>query len=338
MSSGTSRCSRRSWCRSWALGKDDDDDDDEEEEDEEMEDRDQVCSDTDLVGPDGKGRLWKPKPDDEEYNEEDEGYLSVTEKLKSESIGYDRLSLEVLRSSFQRESSDHFSDLGDDDQGMPDYLDEYSGAVTFSTDAEPFSSNDTNTTDDIIGRQKGIDVIRELKSICMEYEVMSPIENLAIELNSFKFSQNASYSDCVTAATMAILERMNITRDMKDVKMATEFKKALQHWAPLLQKMSITTEEEKGIVLALERCACEETEMGEVLSSGMSFRFLLTVLEDEEVVSEEAIFAWADERQKEGDDTSSPRGQLFRSKAVQEFLEWLREEESDDDDDDDESE
>lgn len=92
-------------------------------------------------------------------------------------------------------------------------------------------------------------------------------------------------------------------------------------------------EEEKAIVLALERCACEETEMGEVLSSGMSFRFLLTVLEDEEVVSDEAIFAWADERQNDGD---TPRGRLFRSKAVQEFLEWLREESDEEDDSEDE--
>jgi translation initiation factor eIF-2B subunit epsilon len=309
----------------------DDWDDDSSNDNEEAEDRDQPCLDTQLVGLDGKGHIWKPKPDDEEYNEDDEGYLSVAEKLKSESIGYDRAALEALRNSYQPEPSDNFSEIGDD-EGMPDYLDEYSGAVTFSTDAEPFAASNN---DEIIGRQKGVDVLRELKSICMEYEMISPIENLAIELNSFKFSQNASYSDCVTAATMAILERMNITKDMKDVKMATEFKKALQHWAPLLQKMSITMEEEKAIVLALERCACEETEMGTVLSSGMSFRFLLTVLEDEEVVSDKAIFAWADERKTEGD---TPRGRLFRSKAVQEFLEWLREEESDDDDEEDSEE
>lgn len=186
----------------------DDWDEESSDDDEKVVEEDQLSSNAHVIGPDGKGHIWKPKPDDEEYNDEDEGYLSVSEKLKSESIGYDKSSLVALRSSFQQEPSDDFSDIGDG-EGMADYLDEYSGAVTFSADAQPLSS-----TDDIIGRQKGIDVIRELKSICMEYELISPIENLAIELNSFKFSQNASYSDCVTAATMAILERMNITRDM----------------------------------------------------------------------------------------------------------------------------
>jgi translation initiation factor eIF-2B subunit epsilon len=60
----------------------------------------------------------------------------------------------------------------------------------------------------IIGRQRGIDVVKELRDICLEHETSSPDDNLRIELNSFKFIQNATYSDCCKGAMMAVMERI----------------------------------------------------------------------------------------------------------------------------------
>jgi hypothetical protein len=100
--------------------------------------------------------------------------------------------------------------------------------------------------------------------------------------------------------------------------------------------MSIGLEEEKAILAGLETSALVEGDMGAVLSTGMTFRFFLQLLHDEEVVSEEAVLAWAADGQEGAAD--SPRGKLFRMGPVQEFLEWLQEEEEDDSEEDDDEE
>mmetsp|Transcript_18742 Transcript_18742/g.44198 ORF Transcript_18742/g.44198 Transcript_18742/m.44198 type:complete len:751 (+) Transcript_18742:108-2360(+) len=301
---------------------DDDWDDDEDEEDESSdsneEKQEEMESDIAVVGPDGKGRLWQAPPEEEE-----ELYGLTTEELtKSQSPGYDPSNVFAKRKALQVEDGDDFSEK-EDDHGELDALSSDFDGVEFGTD-DPY------------GRQKDVDVVGELKAICLEYESSSPIENLAIELNSFKFSQNASYSDCTTAATLALLEKTNITTSMTDAKLVTEFKSFLEHWAPLLQKMSIGQEEEKAIVVAIETAATSGGEMGEKLSSGNAYRFLLQLLFDEDIVSEEAFLDWSSERKNEiATDASLPRVKLYMQESVQDFLEWLAESDDDDDDDDD---
>lgn len=293
----------------------------------------ELVSNKDLVGLDGKGRKWEASPEDDDDDDENsaENFSEVT---KSKCIGFNPERMLRERLIRQEEESDDFSEDEDDMEIMDTDLDKYEdGAVTFVDASAPI------TPTSIIGRQKGVDVVKELKIICLEYETTSPIENLAIELNSFKFSQNASYSDCTMAATLSILERMDIRKGSSDGKVVSEFKSHLEHWAPLLRKMSIGLDEEKAIIAALERCALMENEMGEYLSTGASFRFLLQTLHDEEIVSEDAILAWAmDRRNQAEDDRESALSKLFLLKPVQDFLEWLEEESEEESDDEDESE
>ena len=165
----------------------------------------------------------------------------------------------------------------------------------------------------------------------MEHE--GAIEILAIELNSYKFSQNATYSDCTTAAMLAVLDKMKIVEGMSNGKLVAALKMQLEEWATLLKKMSVGVEEEKSIISALEVAAIGEGAVSNVLSKEPAFRFLLQTLHDEEVVSEEAILSWAAERKEEGEDT--PRGKLFRQQPTQDFLEWLEEESEEEDEDSD---
>jgi translation initiation factor eIF-2B subunit epsilon len=273
-----------------------------------------VNSENSVVGPDGKGRVWVISADDEDDDSFDG--LPPTELLRAQSIAFDPNMLLRERSNYQKEQDDDFSD--DDGLQIDDAYGEYSdGPVVFG--------NDTHSPEPaIIGRQKGVDVIEELKMICLEYESTAPIENLAIELNSFKFSQNATYSDCTTAATLSILERMNIQKGMSNGKLVSDFKVLLEQWAPLLQKMSIGLDEEKAIVKALEQSATSGGEIGAVLSSGMSFRFLLQTLHDEEIVSEDAILSWAADH-RDSKEQGSEASKLFATKPVQDFLVWLEE-------------
>lgn len=302
----------------------DEDGSDESRSDDKNKNTDEVQNETEIVGCDGKGRVWEPPAEDDE-DEEIYG-LTTAEVVQTQSLGFDLSALYISRMKTQAEPSDNLSDI---DEGQASILsgDDYDDTIEFGS---PMPATD------VVGRQRGVDVVRELKTICLEYELNTPIENLAIELNSFKFSQNASYSDCTKAAIMAILERLNITEDSKDNKLVKDFKSSLKHWSPLLEKMSIGLEEEKAIILGLESSATNDDEMSRVLSTGMTFRFFLQLMHDEEIVSEEAIFAWADERKLESSDT--PKGKLFNTKPVQEFLEWLQEDEEEDSDEDDDEE
>ena len=325
---------------------DDDDSDKAQEKGQRQSQEPETVSDHAIVGPDGMGRAWEPSPDDDSEDDDDDqvgdddNKGSAMSKVKAQSIGFGLHYVYQRRTEQQREGDDGFSD-GDDDndqenmQDFSGYPDD--GAFSFGQ-SQPASnlsgSSGGGAAPSLVYGRTAADVVKDLKEICMDFEETSPIENLSIELNSYKFSQNATYSDCTMAATLAILDRMQITKAMSDGKLVGALKARLEYWAPLLQKMSIGQEEEKSIVLALERAATSGGEIGEKLSDGPSFRFLLQTLHDEEIVSEEAILSWAAERKAQSED--SPIGKLFRLQSIQDFLEWLEEESEDDDDEEDE--
>jgi translation initiation factor eIF-2B subunit epsilon len=356
-------------------------------DDEEIDD---FVSDADVVGPDGKGRVWQPPITDNDDDDDDDNDAPMKENttpittmndsaIQSQCIGCSNATLHTIRLQQQHnydDDNDSFSDedeYGDHDMGNRPYDDDDDDdfgdddRVTFG---EPTSAPATTNTM-IIGRQDGVDVVKELKLICLEYEGGS-MDNLGIELNSYKFSQNATYADCTMAAIMALIEKLHITSKMSDGKLISEFKVSLELWSSLLHKMCIGIDEEKAIVLGLERCAIgdddnnddtvndgEETwssnsnEQVMKLSSGMSFRLLLQTLHDEEIVSEEAILWWAQERRHHetavvpsGTTTTTHRTtrmekrrrELFRLPPVQDFIEWLEDGDDEDDDDDEDEE
>ncbi|CAJ1931437.1 unnamed protein product [Cylindrotheca closterium] len=287
-----------------------------------------------VVGKDGSGHVWVYTHDeDDESDDEEDLVVTSTDTMKMQSIGYDPSLYWSKREEYQAEPEDDGLSQG----GGPTE-DEQMDAHAFSMmtdDAFTFEDIPTATTATpvVFGRQKGVDVVKEMKEICLEFEETSPMENLAIELNSYKFSQNAAYSDCTRASTLAMVDRLEITADMKDGKLVSSLKARLEFWGPLLQKMSIGIEEEKSILYGLEQVAIQENSpVATKLSSGLSFRFVLQTLHDEEVLSEEAILSWAAERKEEPKDSAV--GNLFQLKSIQEFLEWLEEEDEEDSDDD----
>lgn len=312
-----------------------------------------LVSETDIqvVGKDGKGHVWIPSLEDDEESEDDddekdsdnENIIDALSTLQLQSIGTDLKGHYKKRLQRQAEAADDgLSDNEADAEAarMEDeaFIAYTEGAFTFADDSTtiPVATTTavmTAAASTVVGRQKGVDVVKELKEICMEFDDNgnTPMENLAIELNSYKFSQNASYSDCTMAAILAIVEKMQITADMTDGKLVTGIKQKMEFWASLLQKMSIGQPEEISIIHGLERAATAETPAANKLSSGLSFRFLLQALHDEEVLSEEALLAWAESRKSEPS-ADTPIGKLFQLPSVQDFLEWLEEDSEDEDD------
>jgi translation initiation factor eIF-2B subunit epsilon len=287
----------------------------------------------DIVGPDGLGRVWTPSlPEEYDSDEEDdaeEALAVALELMKSQSIGYDMTLMYRKWKQLQMEDDDNFSEEGrvsDEEEDDMEMGDEWNDDDILDSNAAVSHLDEEGMQ--ITGRQKGVDVVKELRDICLEHETSSPVENLRIELNSFKFSQNATYSDCCKGAIMAVLDKiLEKTDSPSPGKLVASLKKMLEYWGPLFQSICMGAEEEKAIIHALEIMAIGVGKSALALGTEPAFRFVLQTLHDQEIVNEEAIFDWAAERKEEGTDT--PRGKLFFQKPTQDFLEWL-EEESDD--------
>ncbi len=289
-------------------------------------------TDHNVVGQDGIGRVWTPRSNtNDEDDDDDEEFWNAHEQMKAQSIGYD--STMLLQKRMQKQIQDDV--LFDVEHGFNEDED-ISGGYNNTNSNNSAMSSASNFNEDgllIIGRQADVDVVKELKLICMDYDFTSPIENLRIELNSFKFSQNASFSDCVSGVMMTIVERMKLTDDISAAKLVSSFKSGLNKWAELLEKLCFGLEEEVSVIKTIEKLATSGGTIGNILSREPSFRFMLQTLHGEDIISDEAVLSWANLRREESKDTVV--GKLFNQKHTQEFLEWIEEESSDDDSDDD---
>jgi len=349
-----------------------DDDESNEDSDEDGENQQEENKmDHHIVGPDGLGRVWLPPSttfteddldadsdledeDDVDGDDNEECIFDIAtpkQRIHSQSIGYDINTLYKRRQFAQlqegvHEDEDYFTD---DNEYVDDkeYMNMEKGPNNnINSGSDVMSSNyygeSNNNLDQegimITGRSKGVDVVKELKAICMEHDSISPIENLMIELNGFKFSQNATFSDCVTGAILAVMDRMGLVKDVTTpVKLCECLKKELNHWKPLFTKMCHSIEEEKSILIALENAAVGGGDVGAVLSKAPSFRFLLQTMYDMEVISEEAILEWSKERREDFKEEGGDKKTLFYQQPTQTFLEWLEKDSDDSDSDDDES-
>ena len=343
-------------------------------------DEDVIETDHHIVGSDGLGRVWLPPPsaftdddpdadsdyddsdieDDDDPNDDDDDsnnnhqmnetnnttfdIVTPKQRIHSQSIGYDTFSLYKKRQFIQQqegedEDDEYVSDEHDDDSEYKNMVEETNKSVLPGA-VSPSHFDGLMIT----GRSRGVDVVKELKAICMEHDSTSPVENLMIELNGFKFSQNATFSDCVTGAILAVMDRMGLKAGVTTpVKLCELLRKELSHWKALFTKMCISIEEEKSILIALENAAVSGGDVGGVLSKAPSFRFLLQTMYDMEVISDDAILEWSKERREDFEEEEGAKKALFFEEATQSFLEWLEEDSeseeddsSDEDDDDDE--
>jgi len=187
----------------------------------------------------------------------------------------------------------------------------------------------------IQGRQKGVNIIKELKEICIDHDASNGSHNadhLMIELNGYKFSQNATFSDVVIAAIHAIFQRMENnctttdTTDMNPVKLLSLYTNELSSWGQVvLQKLCYSLEEEKHIIYTLEQIAISslsnsinDAEINDndvddndsnsstkkVLWKEPTFRLLLQKMHDLDILSEECVLEWASERKTQQEQNS----------------------------------
>ncbi|RHY66573.1 hypothetical protein DYB30_002827 [Aphanomyces astaci] len=152
------------------------------------------------------------------------------------------------------------------------------------------------------------------------------VDNLFLEIKSYKFAQNRSFADCLAAILPGLcnlIPRANKT----DMQILALLKPKLEKWSSVVLKCVMGDVERVAIVEILAAYCLEPANAATY--SGL-FRFILQIAYDLEWVTEDNIFEWEDNQDAPGHPS------LVQDAAVQEFLEWLRGDDESDDEDDDE--
>jgi NDP-sugar pyrophosphorylase family protein len=179
-------------------------------------------------------------------------------------------------------------------------------------------------------------------------------ENVVIELNGLKIAEDKTFADCArfmltTAlglclpAPLAISHEYrglyiagDVDADTKDGKLELLKRTAVQfhRWKDLLTKFLKNEEDQVELLLTLEEFCGEEGDFEGTGEKGAAFAAifpqLLKLLYQEDIVGEEALLAWAEEKTHADDDEK----RFLR--LAEPFLEWLQEAEEESSEDEEE--
>lgn len=215
-----------------------------------------------------------------------------------------------------------------------------------------FATDDNANSDTIPGEHHFKREVAETFLRCIKESISQ--DNVIIELNGLKIAEDKTFADCArfmltTALGLSLPPPPNVAREYRSQYATTDIdctsregqiellKRAtgqLHRWQGLLCKFLRNEEDQVELLLTMEEFCGDEGDFegtGERGSAfGTIFPQLLKALYELDIISEEALMQWAEE--KENADESE---KVFLKKA-QPFLEWLQEaeEESSEDEDD----
>ncbi|KAG0628658.1 hypothetical protein M758_1G043500 [Ceratodon purpureus] len=150
-------------------------------------------------------------------------------------------------------------------------------------------------------------------------------EHVIIEVNSLKLAYNKTFSDCAGAMFKSLMNLALGAPHTSSKELLTSTKDVITKWGVLLQKFLKGSDDEHEILLTFEEVCLESHKDFAPL-----FSQILQVLYDKDIISEDAIMAWADEKQDADD-----HDKVFL-KQSEPFIQWLKEAEEDDDEEEDE--
>ncbi|KAG0470226.1 hypothetical protein HPP92_016926 [Vanilla planifolia] len=148
-------------------------------------------------------------------------------------------------------------------------------------------------------------------------------DNVILEINSLRLSYNMSHADCAGALFNSIMKAALVAPHSSKNELYKITVNEINKWRNLLKNYLKTIDEEIEVILKFEEICLETArEFSPVFSS------ILSMLYEIEVISEDAILLWAQE--KEGADESD---RVFLKQSEQ-FIKWLKEAPEEDEDDD----
>jgi len=102
-----------------------------------------------------------------------------------------------------------------------------------------------------------------------------------------------------------------------------------------VQPLLLDVKDEVQVILSLEEAVLRPDEHSSFLQP--LFGFMLQILYDEDLISEEAVLRWIALRDgTEDDKIPVDKQRLFNEPVVLKFVEWIQKDEEDDDENDDE--
>ncbi len=167
-----------------------------------------------------------------------------------------------------------------------------------------------------------------------------PPENLLLEVKSYKFAQNNDFSACAAAAIDAVVhvawpdEKRGKEIQFSDphsMSIVSSIKEVIQEWKALLSALVYSNKEELAMVHQVEQMAIGFPTLAKI------FPYILQLLYHMDVVSEETLLDWAEERNflhaaANATESDGALLALLNDLKTQEFLTWLKEEEEESDD------
>lgn len=147
------------------------------------------------------------------------------------------------------------------------------------------------------------------------------LDNIFLEIKSFKFAQNRSFTECLEAIVPALLS--TVSSEISMIEQVTVLQAALTRWASVIKRCIMGTSEQLVILNAIKRHAVEHFEQFNPV-----FRYCLQMVYDLEIVSEDMLVQWVVAAQHEASEnlTGSDK-ELMDNPQIQEFIDWLQEEE-----------
>ncbi|KAG2662457.1 translation initiation factor eIF-2B subunit epsilon-like isoform X3 [Panicum virgatum] len=145
-------------------------------------------------------------------------------------------------------------------------------------------------------------------------------DNLILEINGLRLAYSLQHADCAGAVFYSVMKSALVAAQSTNDTLLKTTAEALGKWKDLLRNYTKTIDEEMEILLKFEEMCQETTKEFSPL-----FSEILPILYDKDVVSEDAIMRWAEE--KEHADESD---KVF-VKQSEAFIQWLKEAEEEDD-------
>ncbi|KAI9913694.1 hypothetical protein PsorP6_006157 [Peronosclerospora sorghi] len=265
------------------------------------------------VGVGGVGRLWTLDDDDIEVDSESEDENADKDEVETRKLArrMEKLKLTligardvVVKKMRRWEELDTLSSSEEEDEDGDDLL----GAANIVLEV-PFQQ-----------------IIRE--NVCTGDAAGHNVDDLFMEIKSFKFAQNRSFAEVIGAIVPGLLDLLPTGNGQSAMSILSDVRTKFTKWSSVIQRCLVEQEDQVAVIEALEKyCAAPEERRAVWLPL---FRFLLQTVYDLEWVSEEVILEWHQTKATNEEGASDPLAAASKN-DVQEFIDWLQESEEDED-------
>ncbi|KAH7669778.1 translation initiation factor eIF-2B subunit epsilon protein [Dioscorea alata] len=150
------------------------------------------------------------------------------------------------------------------------------------------------------------------------------VQNVILEISSLRLSYNMSHADCAGALFYAIMKSASDISYSNNTELSANTKMEINKWKNLLKNYIKSQDEEIEVIMKFEEICLETIREFRPL-----FTDILHHLYEEDIITEDAILSW--ENEKQGADESD---KIF-VKQAEHFIKWLKEASEEDEDEDD---